>query len=200
MLPPENEKKVEEAIRMLLEALGEDVTRPGIKDTPERVARLYSDVLDARFSIFPRTALFSVDDEEGIDVGDLAETDKSSGIVLVTKVPFYAFCEHHLLPWIGEFSLGYLPGEKVLGLSKLIRIFRWFTKRVSIQERVTQQAAEALMQHAHARGAACWVSAEHLCMSLRGVKSPGATTITTAFRGAFLEDKALQDRFLHLIR
>jgi GTP cyclohydrolase I len=194
MLPQENEDRIKDAVRTILSALGEDVNRPGIVDTPNRVARMYSDILDANFTEPPRIALFDVDDTSSIPYGT------RNDIVLVNRVPFYAYCEHHLAVYFGEFALGYIPGSKVLGISKLVRLFRWCTKRISIQERITQQAVDLIMTHATAQGAACWVSAEHTCMTLRGVKSPGSKTVTTSYAGIFAEDTGLQERFLQLIR
>lgn len=172
-LPNKNMEAVQRAIRDLLVALGEDPEREGLKDTPLRVSKMYSEILDGNFVAMKEMTSF---EGEVFDQG-----------VMVTKVPFYAFCEHHLLMFTGTFGMAYVPRKKVLGLSKLVRIFRFHTKRPTIQERITQQAVDSLMRIADPVAACCYVKAEHTCMSLRGVKSPGAmtTTIADAVAGNF---------------
>ena len=174
---------IRQAITNILLALGEDPNREGLKETPHRVARLYADVLDGAHTNPPKATSFT--DEVG-----------NGGLCMVHKVPFYGFCEHHLLPFVGTVSIGYIPRDKVLGISKLVRLFRWCAKRVTIQERLTQQAVDLIQDRADAQGVMIHVEAEHLCMSLRGVKSPGGKTTTTACCGVFESDSALRNQFL----
>lgn len=181
-LPKDNEKLLRESIRNLLIALGEDPDREGLKDTPDRVVRLYSDVLDGRFTELPSVATFS------------AEAYK--GIVSVHHFPFYSFCEHHLVPFVGTAAIAYIPDERILGLSKLIRVFRYWSKRITIQERLTKQALDSLVAIARPKGAIVWVCAEHMCMTLRGVKAPGSQTTTVAYNGEFESNVSLREQFM----
>ena len=157
-LPQANQELIRRHVKGLLIALGEDPDREGLKGTPDRVARLYDDILDSRFGSKPQITVF--------------EEEKYHGIIMVHHAPFYAFCEHHLLPFLGHFAVGYVPDTTTIGLSKLVRIFRFYSKRVTIQERLTEQAVDAVMTLVKPHGAIVYVSAEHTCMSLRGVKSP----------------------------
>jgi GTP cyclohydrolase IA len=181
-LPEKNFNMVQKAIRDLLVALGEDPNREGLQDTPRRVAKMYSEILDGNFA------------EEKPMTGFAEESYK--GIVMVTKVPFYAFCEHHLALFHGRFAMGYVPNKKVLGLSKLVRIFRYATKRVTIQERITDEAIKQMYKHADPAGAICFVEAEHTCMTLRGTKSPGSMTSTLSYKGVFETDAELRQTFV----
>lgn len=182
MLPKRNFERVKDLIRALLAELGEDPDRDGLKQTPERVARLYSDILDGNFHSQPEIKFF--------------EEKTYDNIVVVKKVPFYAFCEHHLLMFLGTVSIGYIPDKRVAGLSKLVRVFRYFTKRPTIQERLTAQTVDAIMKAVQPKGVIVHVSAEHTCMTLRGIKSPGSVTTTTAYRGVFAEEVNLRRQFL----
>jgi GTP cyclohydrolase I len=185
-LPEENRRIIEKSIADIIHALGEDLNDPNFKDTPKRVADLYDDVLDGVYAKVPQATAFEEQDHHG-------------DLVLVTSVPFYSFCAHHFLPFLGTASIAYIPGTKLLGISKLVRLFRHTTKRLTLQEVISQKAVDLIMDQIDAKGAAVHVRAEHLCMSLRGVKSQGAQTITTAYRGCFAEDGTLQQRFLQLI-
>ena len=181
-LPEGNRRMIEESIRIILMALGEDPEREGLRDTPKRVADLYDDVLDGAFAEPPKVTAFV---EETVN-----------HMVVVHHVPFYGFCEHHLAMFFGHFSIGYVPDKKLVGLSKLVRIFRHFTKRVTIQERLTEQSVDGLVQLVEPKGAIVYVNAEHTCMSLRGVKSPGSRTTTIAARGIFQSDSELRQQFV----
>jgi GTP cyclohydrolase IA len=181
-LPAENMDKIRQGIRLLLDGLGEDPERNGLSDTPQRVAKLYADILDGNYiKLAPPTAF---------------EPELYEGNVAVHHVPFYAFCEHHLLPFYGFVSIGYIPNNKLLGLSKLVRIFRHSCKKITIQERITQAAVDALNTQADPHGAICHVSATHMCMTLRGTKSPGSYTSTTAFSGEYEHDTELRQQFI----
>jgi len=182
MLPEKNFERVEQLIHDLLIALGEDPNRDGLQQTPQRVAKLYSDILDGNFHKQPEIKCF--------------EEKTYDNVVTVKKVPFYAFCEHHLLMFFGTFSVGYIPDKRVAGLSKLVRVFRYYAKRPTIQERLTAQTVDAIMKTVQPKGVIVYVEAEHTCMTLRGIKSPGSLTTTTAYRGEFAEQIELRQQFL----
>jgi len=183
-LPVESQYKIASAVEMILQALGEDVHRSGLKDTPERVARMYSDILDGNHHSCPPLTVFD---------GEAYE-----GQVMVHHVPFYAFCEHHLMPFYGHLGIGYIPtGSRVVGLSKLVRSFRYFTKKPTIQERITKQVVQHMMGQLKPEGAICVVQAEHMCMTLRGVKSPGSFTTTIDYDGVYTKDTELRQQFIN---
>lgn len=186
MLPKRNFECIKRLIRELLGELGEDPNRDGLKQTPERVAKLYSDILDGNYHEQPEIKFF--------------EEKTYDNIVVVKGVPFYAFCEHHLLMFLGTFSIGYIPDKRVAGLSKLVRVFRYYTKKPTIQERLTAQAVDAIMRAVQPKGVIVHVKAEHTCMTLRGIKSPGSITTTTAYQGIFVKDGTLRQQFMEGIR
>lgn len=181
-LPPRNMDMVQDAIHRLLLAIGEDPQREGLRDTPLRVAKMYSEVLDGNFSTMKDMTSFT--------------EETYGGMVMVHHIPFYSLCEHHLCLFQGTFGMAYIPDKKLLGISKLVRIFRHFCKRPTVQERITEQSVDALMRIAGAKGAIAYVKADHTCMTLRGVKSPGALTTTVAFRGALESSPELRQTFL----
>lgn len=173
---PVDQARIERAVREILEAIGEDPDRDGLVDTPKRVARAYAEFF-AGLHQDPAQVLgttFDIDHEE---------------LVLVKDIPFYSTCEHHLVPFHGYAHIGYIPSHdgKVTGLSKLARLVEIFARRPQVQERLTTQIVDALMEHLHPRGAIVVVECEHLCMSMRGVRKPGAKTVTSAVRGQLRE-------------
>lgn len=172
----------ERAARDLLEALGVDVTDESVRDTPGRVARMYAELLTPA-SFTPTT--FPND-------GDYDE------LVVATQVPFHSMCEHHLLPFVGVAHVGYLPGERIIGLSKLARVLDLFARGLQVQERLTTQVARWLDDHLQPKGVGVVVEAEHLCMSLRGVQKPGARTVTSALHGLVRDDPRTRQEFLSL--
>lgn len=183
-----DEAKVEAAVRLLLEGIGEDVGREGLVETPARVARMYSEVCRGM-------------DETPVDhLSTTFSAPEGSGMVVERDIAFHSLCEHHLLPFFGVAHVAYLPSGRVAGLSKLARTVEVFARRLQLQERLTSQVADALMDELGARGAIVMVEAEHMCMSMRGVGKPGSTTATLAKRGAFAEDPALVDEFFRLVR
>lgn len=182
-LPESNMSMIEEGIRMILKGLGESPDRDGIRETPKRVARMYSDILDGNF----------IEKDEFTSFGG----EEYEGAVMVHHVPFYAFCEHHMSMFYGHFGMAYIPGDRILGLSKLIRIFRVGCKKITIQERITEEAVELLEESANPMGSMCYVQAEHTCMSLRGVKSPGSLTTTWAYRGEYEKNLELRQQFIN---
>ncbi|AND79244.1 GTP cyclohydrolase I FolE [Streptococcus pantholopis] len=183
-----NQEKVEEAIYQLLQALGENPEREGLSETPRRVAKMYQEVF-AGINEDPKnqfTAVFAEDHEE---------------IVMVKDIPFYSMCEHHLLPFYGTAHVAYLPEQgRITGLSKLARAVEMAGKRPQLQERMTEQIASALDDALQPRGVFVMVEAEHLCMSMRGIKKPGSKTVTLAARGLFQEDFQKRQELLSLMR
>lgn len=180
-------EKTEKAIRDLLVAIGEDPDRPGLAETPKRCAKMYAELLagmdsDAREHLSKQ---FDVPHSE---------------FLLEKDIPFYSLCEHHLLPFFGKVHIAYLPNDRVVGLSKLARTVEVYARRLQLQEQMTTQIADDIMRHLDARGVMVVIEAEHLCMTMRGVKKPGAKTITTCVRGAFEEQAELRATVLSLIR
>src|SRR5918993_5238038 len=172
----------ERAARALLQALGADLAGEGLRDTPRRIARMYAELLSpAPFTptTFPN--------DGGYDE-----------LVVATEIPFHSLCEHHLLPFVGVAHVGYLPGERIIGLSKLARIVDLFARDLQVQERLTTQIARWLDDHLQPKGVGVVLQAEHLCMSLRGVQKPGATTVTSALHGLVRDDPRTRQEFLAL--
>lgn len=178
---------VRAAVRSLLTAIGEDPDREGLRDTPDRIARAYAEVF-AGLTADPAEVLATT-----FDVGH-------SEMVLVRDIPLYSTCEHHLLPFHGVAHVGYIPGPdgRITGLSKLARLVDVFARRPQVQERLTTQVADALVEHLRPRGAIVVVECEHLCMSMRGVRKPGSRTVTSAVRGQ-MRDGATRAEAMGLI-
>lgn len=181
-----DQEKVERAIKLLLEGIGEDPERDGLRETPQRVARMYAEIAGGM-------------DQSAAE--HLAKTFDVTGSDMVVErdIPFYSLCEHHLLPFFGVVHIAYIPNGKVVGLSKLARTVEVFARRLQVQERLTGQIADSIMDELDARGAMVLVKAEHMCMSMRGVCKPGTQTVTTARRGVFETDQALVNDFYHAI-
>lgn len=182
-----DQPRIEAAVREILLAIGEDPDRDGLQQTPARVARAYAE-------------FFSGLHEDAADILSTTFDIGHSELVLVKDIPFYSTCEHHLVPFHGVAHVGYIPGDegKVTGLSKLARTVDLFARRPQVQERLTTQVAEALVENLNPLGVIVVVEAEHMCMSMRGVKKPGAKTVTSAVRGA-LRDGATRAEAMSLI-
>ncbi|MFI3791973.1 GTP cyclohydrolase I FolE [Streptococcus uberis] len=181
-------KKAEDAIYQLLEAIGEDPQREGLLETPKRVAKMYEEMFSSLKSDAKEafTAVF---------------TEAYDDLVLVKDIPFYSMCEHHLVPFYGVAHIAYYPQNgKVTGLSKLARAVEIASKKPQLQERLTSQIADALDQSLHPRGVFVMVEAEHMCMTMRGIKKTGSKTMTTTARGIFTEEKKEQAYVLSLIK
>ena len=181
-------EKIERAIRLLLEGIGEDPGREGLIDTPQRVARMYKEICSGMHENIP----------------ELFERSFSEGhheMVLVKDIPFYSICEHHLVPFFGMAHVAYLPGksERICGLSKIARLVDVFAKRLQVQERLTSQIANTLVEQLKPDGVIVVIEAEHLCMSMRGIKKPGSKTVTSAVRGAFEAAQKTREEALTLI-
>ena len=184
-----NQEKVEQAVYQLLEALGENPEREGLLDTPKRVAKMYAE-------------MFSGLNEDPKDQFTAVFSEVHDEVVLVKDIPFYSMCEHHLVPFYGKAHVAYLPsGDKVTGLSKLARAVEVAARRPQLQERLTDQVATALEEALNPRGVFVMVEAEHMCMTMRGIKKPGSKTITTVAKGLYKEDRRrTQRKFLSLMR
>jgi GTP cyclohydrolase I len=180
--------RAEAAVRELLIAVGEDPDRDGLRATPARVARAYAEVF-AGLHIDPASVLETSFDEHHDE------------LVLVKDIPLYSICEHHLLPWHGTAAIGYIPGDhgRITGLSKLARVVDMYARRPQVQERVTSQVADALVEKLDPRGVIVVIEAEHLCMAMRGIRKPGARTMTSAVRGTFKGDPRTRAEALGLI-
>ena len=179
--------KIEQAVRLLLEGIGEDITRDGLIDTPDRIARMCEEIYGGLGHEADQHLLkqFPVENNE---------------IVLEKDITFYSMCEHHLMPFYGKAHLAYIPNGKVTGLSKLARTVEVYSRRPQIQERLTVQIADALERTLDPKGIMVMLEAEHTCMTMRGIKKPGSKPITTVTRGAFTEDKELQKMFLSMVK
>lgn len=182
-----DQKKIREAVRLLLEGAGEDVNREGLLETPDRIARMY-------------TEIFSGMDEDGEVPLSKVFTVDSSEMVLEKDIVFYSMCEHHMMPFYGKAHVAYIPDGKVVGLSKLARTVEIYAKRLQIQERMTGQIADAIMKYLTPKGAMVVLEAEHMCMTMRGVRKPGSKTVSIAVRGVFEENTELQNRFFQMLR
>nr|WP_299960515.1 GTP cyclohydrolase I FolE [uncultured Modestobacter sp.] len=180
--------RIEAAVREVLLAIGEDPDRPGLVDTPARVARAYGETF-AGLGQNPYDVLATTFDEDHDE------------LVLVKDIPMYSTCEHHLVPFHGRAHVGYIPGAdgRVTGLSKLARLVEVYARRPQVQERMTRQIADALFEVLKPQGVIVVVEAEHLCMAMRGVRKPGSTTITSAVRGIFRESPATRSEAMGLI-
>ncbi len=183
-----DKQRLEAAIKELLLAVGEDPTRNGLIDTPRRVASMYEEVF----------AGLSEDPKQHLKVSFEANHDE---MVLIRDISFSSMCEHHLVPFIGKVNLAYLPGDegRIVGLSKLARLVEGFSRRPQVQERLTTQLADAMQEGLETKGVMVVISAEHLCMSIRGVKKPGAITVTSAVRGLFRTNAATRAEAMDLL-
>jgi GTP cyclohydrolase IA len=174
------------AVREILLAVGEDPDREGLKETPERVARMYAEIFSGlrQDASIPLQKTF---------------TEKYDEIVLVRDISFESFCEHHLLPFYGKAHIAYLPNGKIVGLSKLARVVEVLSRRPQVQERMTESIADLIMNHVCARGVGVIIEAAHTCMTVRGVRKPGSLCVTSAMRGTFAENLSTRAELMALI-
>ncbi|MGE8204337.1 GTP cyclohydrolase I FolE [Heyndrickxia sp. NPDC080065] len=183
-----NHGQIEQAIRLIIEAVGENPNREGLLDTPKRVAKMYEEV-------------FSGVDQDPKDFFDLVFSEEHEELVLVKDIPFFSMCEHHLVPFFGKAHVAYLPRNgKVTGLSKLARAIEVVAKRPQLQERITTTVADAIAEKLEPHGVMVVIEAEHMCMTMRGVKKPGSKTVTTAVRGTLVDDQYARSEILSLIK
>ena len=181
-----DEKKIEKAVREILSAVGEDLNRDGLKDTPARVARMYGELLAG------------MREDPGIHL-EKVFNENYDEIVLLRDIPFYSVCEHHLMPFIGSAHVAYLPSGMILGVSKLARIVDCYARRLQTQERLTMQIADCLMSNLKPMGVAVVLEAAHSCMTIRGIKKPGSMMVTSAVRGRFRKDPRSRNEIMSLI-
>jgi GTP cyclohydrolase IA len=188
-MPEFDQQKAEEAVAMLLEAIGEDAGRPGLKDTPRRVATMYREIFSGLHQ--DPEAVLDVQFEEGHDE-----------MIMVKDIPLTSMCEHHLVTFVGKAHVAYIPSKegRITGLSKLARVVDVVSKRPQVQERLTTQIADAVEGALRPRGVFVVIEAEHLCMSMRGVRKPGHSTVTSAVRGIFRSDARTRAEAMGLIR
>ena len=182
-------EEAETAVRTLIAFAGEDPEREGLRDTPKRVVKAYAEL----FSGYGQT------DEEVLD-RIFTEVAGYEELILVRDIPFYSHCEHHMVPFIGKAHIAYYPTTGVVGLSKLARIVEMYARRLQTQETMTAQVSNAIEKVLKPRGAAVLIEAEHLCMTMRGVQKPGASTVTARFTGCFKTDPTEQARFMMMVR
>ena len=179
--------KIKEGVRLILEGIGEDISREGLLKTPDRIAKMYEELVagyadDAAMYLEKR---FHVE---------------NNNMVLEKDIPFYSFCEHHMLPFYGKVAVAYIPDGEVVGLSKIARTVEVFAKRFQLQERLAVQIAETFMENLHPKGVMVVIEAEHMCMTMRGIKKPGAKTVTVVTRGDFEDNEVLQNYFYRMLR
>ena len=180
-------KKIEEGVRMILEGIGEDPEREGLLETPQRFARMCEQV----YGGLTQNAGEHLQKQFNVE---------NNNMVLEKDIIFYSTCEHHLMPFYGKAHVAYIPDGKVAGLSKLARTVEVYARRPQIQEQMTAQIADAMMEHLNAKGVMVMIEAEHMCMTMRGVQKPGTKTVTTMVRGVFEEDYSLQQTFLQMVK
>ncbi|MGC4019536.1 MAG: GTP cyclohydrolase I FolE [Muricomes sp.] len=182
-----NEEKIKQGVRLLLEGIGEDVNREGLIETPERIARMYEEICGG------------MGEDAAQHLGKAFFTGTHE-IVVEKDITFYSTCEHHLLPFYGKAHIAYIPDGKVAGLSKLARTVEVFARRLQLQEQLTAQIADALMEHLKPRGVLVMLEAEHMCMTMRGIKKPGSKTATVVKRGEFQKNQELVNLFFQMIK
>lgn len=180
-----DQAKIEKAMLAIIEAIGEDPTREGLVDTPRRVAQMYAEVFSG----------MDYDPKKDLNVGF---EEGHNEMVILKDIPFYAMCEHHFLPFYGLAHIGYIPKGRVVGASKLARVVETLAKRPQLQERFTSQIADSIVEALHPMGVGVIVQAEHLCMTMRGIKKPGSNILTSANRGAFRSSAATRAEFMAL--
>lgn len=181
-----DQAKIRKAVRLLLEGIGDDPDRDGLKETPDRVARMYTEIF-GHGEQDPRTALrkrFAEDHHE---------------VVLVKDIPFFSMCEHHLMPFFGKAHVAYIPNGSIVGISKIARVVESFARRPQVQERMTSQIADIINKELKPQGVAVVCEAVHTCMSMRGVKKPGSSVVTSAMRGGFAKDIRTRTEIMALI-
>jgi GTP cyclohydrolase I len=181
--------KIEQGVRLLLDGIGEDPERPGLRETPSRVARMYEEI-------------FAGIDVDAANVETVVEGADFDEMIMVRDIPLYSVCEHHLLPFVGKAHVAYIPNksQQITGLSKVARVVDILAKKAQVQERLTTEIAEAIERALSPRGVFVVIEAEHLCMTMRGVKKPGSLTVTSAVRGLFRTDARTRQEAMDHIR
>ena len=182
-----DKEKIIAGAKLILEGIGEDINREGLLETPDRIARMYEEIFGGlgknAKDILSKT--FEVDNDD---------------LVLEKDITFFSMCEHHIIPFYGKAHIAYIPNGRVAGLSKLARTVELYSKKPQLQERLTSEIADAIMENLNAKGVMVVIEGEHMCMTMRGVKKPGAKTMTTTYRGVFKEDYNLRKEVMELIK
>jgi GTP cyclohydrolase I len=186
-MKPIDTKAIETAVHMILKAIGEDPSREGLVETPQRIGRMYQEI-------------FSGIKKDPKDHIKLFFAENHQEMVIARDIPFYSMCEHHMLPFFGQVHVAYIPNKKITGISKLARIVDTYSKRLQLQERLTTQIAEFMMAEFEPQGVMVVIRAEHLCMSMRGIQKPGTQILTSAIRGVFDTDPKTRNEALELIK
>lgn len=181
-----DKEKIQEGVRLILEGIGEDIHREGLVETPDRIARMYEE-LAAGYT-----------DDAAVHLKKRFHVDNND-MVMEKDIHFYSFCEHHMLPFYGTAAVAYIPDGEVVGLSKIARTLEVFAKRFQLQERLTAQIADVFMEELKPHGVMVLMEAEHMCMTMRGIKKPGTKTVTVVTRGVFNEDEELQNQFYRML-
>ena len=181
-----NKEMIMEGVKLILEGIGEDVNREGLIETPDRIARMYMEIFDGI-------------GKDAKDVLSKTFSVENNDLVLEKDITFFSMCEHHLVPFFGKAHIAYIPKGKVAGLSKLARTVEVYAKKPQLQEKLTTEIADAIMEYLDAEGAMVVIEAEHTCMTMRGVKKPGSKTVTSAVRGAFEHDPSTRAEAMSLI-
>ena len=178
--------KIQEGVKLILEGIGEDIHREGLVETPDRIARMYEE-LAAGYT-----------EDAGVHLKKRFHVDNND-MVMEKDIPFYSFCEHHMLPFYGTAAVAYIPDGEVVGLSKIARTLDVVAKSVQLQERLTAQIADVFMKELKPHGVMVLIEAEHMCMTMRGIKKPGTKTVTVVTRGVFNDDEKLQNQFYRML-
>ncbi|MCR4930353.1 MAG: GTP cyclohydrolase I FolE [Lachnospiraceae bacterium] len=181
-----DEKKIKEGVKLLLEGIGEDIDREGLKDTPDRIARMYTEIYAG------------YEDDASTHLSKRFHVDNND-IVLEKNIVFYSTCEHHMMPFYGVAHIAYIPNNEVVGISKLARTLEVYARRLQIQEKLTDEVADSIFSELNAKGVMVVIEAEHMCMTMRGIKKPGSKTVTMSCRGLF-EKEEYKNRFFDLLR
>lgn len=182
-----DQEKVKEGVRLILEGIGEDIHREGLIETPERIAKMYAEIMGG------------MEEDAGKHLSKVFHVDNNE-MVMEKDIVFYSSCEHHMLPFFGRAHIAYVPDGHVVGLSKIARTVEVFAKRLQLQEQMTVQIADAFMKYLKPQGVMVMVEAEHMCMTMRGIKKPGAKTVTMTTRGVFKDNPELQNTFYQMIK
>ena len=181
-----DKEKIMEGVRLILSGIGEDITREGLLETPDRIARMYEELAGG----YTEDAAEHLQKRFHVDNNDM---------VIEKDIHFYSFCEHHMLPFYGTAAIAYIPNGEVVGLSKIARTLEVYAKRFQLQERMTAQIADVFMQELNPQGVMVLIEAEHMCMTMRGIKKPGTKTVTVVTRGVFNGNETLQKSFYRML-
>jgi GTP cyclohydrolase IA len=182
-----NKAKIEKGIKLVIEGIGDDPNRPGLKETPGRFYRMCEEIFSC------------IEEKEPEKIIKILPGERHDEIVLIKDIPFYSMCEHHFIPFLGRCHVAYIPKEGICGLSKLARVVETYARRLQVQERLTTQIADSIMKGVKPKGVMVIVEAEHLCMTMRGVKKAGAQTVTSCLRGIFMTDPKTRAEAMALI-